>query len=104
MESGVFETRPSSFTVSYRLFVVGFFLLRALCTPIVECFRGLRNFLRGSHIRRNAITSMARSPLSSFPREGGDVRGGSFRCFYLGCGLPRWNVRGAIRSHIPILQ
>jgi len=35
------------------------------------------------------FAAMARGPLSALPRDGGDVRGGSFDAFYLVAALPR---------------
>src|SRR5438094_753093 len=46
-----------------------------LCTAILESLRGLRKFLTVLSFDETLFISIA-CPLSSLPREGGDVRGG----------------------------
>src|SRR5215831_11910099 len=51
-----------------------------LRATIPESFHKLRFVIGGLVVRQNTIISDAENPLSALPRDGGDVRGGSFFC------------------------
>jgi hypothetical protein len=56
-----------------------------VCTAMHEILRALRKSSGGSLSDETLCTPVALGPLSSLPRDGGDVRGGSF----LVAALPR---------------
>ncbi len=63
MKLGGFETRP--------------YIFRAFA--LLYSFRCLRKFLTVANFpRQRYLLPVALSPLSSLPRDGGDIRGGSF--------------------------
>src|SRR5215813_3486940 len=51
-----------------------------LRTTIPESFHKLRFVIGGLVVRQNTIISGAENPLPALPRDGGDIRGGSFFC------------------------
>src|SRR5207253_2880550 len=62
-----------------------------LRTTMLESFLRPRKFSGGPLLFDAMLFApMARGPLSSLPRDGGDVRGGSCDAFYLVAALPRW--------------
>src|SRR6266487_2215386 len=67
--------------------IVNFVLFVLLCLKV---FSVRANFLAGHYYSMQMLfAAMVRGPLSSLPRDGGDVRGGSFDAFYLVAAPPR---------------
>jgi len=58
-----------------------------LCITISQSFIGLRKFLRGTHIRRNAIYISGAKPPSLLSPATGEMQEGDLSAVFIGCGF-----------------